>query len=292
MKKGDSCYDIAVNNGITVEDFSTWNPRVGSNCAGLWAETYACVGVLASVKLSSLYHVDCTGEKHNDLSIAVGSGGNCINTDCDVASLDLDAVGTCPDGEVRISYWESNNCVGNWFGYDYASRGTCKRLWSDGWNFKSLFISCAKKSDDCITKGTCKVDPEPSKGICKTGGDQQPAFTVKSYYHADCSGAVHNGVAIQQGPGMCLETECQVGSLDTHGLGDCPDGQIRISYWGGAGCAGSWYGYGYADKNTCRRLWSDGNKFKSLYLSCAKQSDDCISKGTCTEDPEPANYLC
>lgn len=48
VKEGDNCADIASANGISVEDFSRWNPKVGAQCTGLWAKTYACVGVLGS----------------------------------------------------------------------------------------------------------------------------------------------------------------------------------------------------------------------------------------------------
>ncbi|KFG84209.1 LysM and DUF180 domain-containing protein [Metarhizium anisopliae] len=48
VKEGDNCADIASANGISVEDFSRWNPKVGAQCTGLWAKTYACVGILGS----------------------------------------------------------------------------------------------------------------------------------------------------------------------------------------------------------------------------------------------------
>lgn len=32
-----TCFDIANNNSITLEDFYEWNPDVGTNCTGLWA---------------------------------------------------------------------------------------------------------------------------------------------------------------------------------------------------------------------------------------------------------------
>ena len=43
---GDSCQSIASTNGISEQQFSTWNPAVGAGCTGLWASTYACVGVI------------------------------------------------------------------------------------------------------------------------------------------------------------------------------------------------------------------------------------------------------
>jgi LysM repeat protein len=44
--KGDTCAKIVEAYGtFTVSQFIEWNPAVGSDCSGLWAETYYCVGV-------------------------------------------------------------------------------------------------------------------------------------------------------------------------------------------------------------------------------------------------------
>ncbi|KAM3434922.1 hypothetical protein NHJ13734_005780 [Beauveria thailandica] len=44
--KGNTCWQITSHRGITQEQFAKWNPKIGLQCDGLWAETYACVGVL------------------------------------------------------------------------------------------------------------------------------------------------------------------------------------------------------------------------------------------------------
>jgi hypothetical protein len=46
VKSGDGCWDIANDNGISLDDFYRWNPAVGNNCGGLWPNYYVCVGVL------------------------------------------------------------------------------------------------------------------------------------------------------------------------------------------------------------------------------------------------------
>ncbi|KAJ3480920.1 hypothetical protein NLG97_g7951 [Lecanicillium saksenae] len=203
------------------EEFATWNPKVGSTCSGLWADTYACTSIIGwkptptdpgngiqtptpiqpdlvkncnkfhYVKIGEsctdiasrygistgdfarwnppgcLYHSDCSGKKYNSATIErVGWDGMCISTDCQVASLDIAAEGLCPDGQVQLSYWEEPGCVGEWYGYGYASRGTCRSLWSGGWKFKSLHLRCTKREDDCVSKSECTVDPEPSNNKC------------------------------------------------------------------------------------------------------------------------------
>ncbi|KAK3944406.1 peptidoglycan-binding lysin subgroup [Diplogelasinospora grovesii] len=44
-QSGDYCQKIADNNQITLANFYSWNPAVGTSCASLWVGYYYCVGV-------------------------------------------------------------------------------------------------------------------------------------------------------------------------------------------------------------------------------------------------------
>lgn len=46
VKRGEICADIAAAHGISVDEFASWNPKVGKQCSGLWADTYACVSIV------------------------------------------------------------------------------------------------------------------------------------------------------------------------------------------------------------------------------------------------------
>ena len=47
VESGDSCAAIAESNGITVQQFLEWNPKVGgAACTGLWLDTYVCVSII------------------------------------------------------------------------------------------------------------------------------------------------------------------------------------------------------------------------------------------------------
>ncbi|KAH7017948.1 putative LysM domain protein [Microdochium trichocladiopsis] len=46
VRSGDTCATIAASKGITVANFVKWNPAVGSGCTGMWANTWACVGLI------------------------------------------------------------------------------------------------------------------------------------------------------------------------------------------------------------------------------------------------------
>ncbi|KAI1115301.1 carbohydrate-binding module family 50 protein [Nemania sp. NC0429] len=46
VKADDSCDGIAASHGITVQQFTTWNPKAGATCTGLWANAYACISIV------------------------------------------------------------------------------------------------------------------------------------------------------------------------------------------------------------------------------------------------------
>lgn len=49
----DTCYDIAVKYGISLDQFYAYNPAVGSECLNLWAADYVCVGLSSGEGVSS-----------------------------------------------------------------------------------------------------------------------------------------------------------------------------------------------------------------------------------------------
>lgn len=140
------------------------------------------------------------------------------------------------------------------------------------------------------------VATNETKRIMKPRTANVVAFSLMTRNRINCKNPTSNhylfDVQTNLGEGHCLHTQCQVGSLQIDEAGECPDGQVQISYWQYPDCTGNWYGYGYTSRNTCRNLWTDGWKFKAIHLRCAKQSEDCVSKGTCTYDPEPAQAVC
>ncbi|KZF20520.1 carbohydrate-binding module family 50 protein [Xylona heveae TC161] len=44
IQNGDGCWDVEQNNGISADQFNSWNPYVGSNCQNFWPGYYLCVG--------------------------------------------------------------------------------------------------------------------------------------------------------------------------------------------------------------------------------------------------------
>ncbi|ORY01575.1 hypothetical protein BCR34DRAFT_521866 [Clohesyomyces aquaticus] len=44
--KDDGCAAIASNNGISLTQFYSWNPAIGSDCKSLWPDYYVCVSIV------------------------------------------------------------------------------------------------------------------------------------------------------------------------------------------------------------------------------------------------------
>jgi len=45
VKKDDSCYNIAEDNGVALKQLYSWNPALEGDCSGLYPNYYICVGV-------------------------------------------------------------------------------------------------------------------------------------------------------------------------------------------------------------------------------------------------------
>ncbi|KAH6867368.1 hypothetical protein B0T10DRAFT_419895, partial [Thelonectria olida] len=45
VQTDDGCWAIANANGIDLNDFYEWNPAVKTDCSGLQAKSYVCIGI-------------------------------------------------------------------------------------------------------------------------------------------------------------------------------------------------------------------------------------------------------
>jgi hypothetical protein len=61
VSRTDTCASIAAHNRISVEDFTAWNPAVGSACSGLEPDFYVCVGLASTSTESSSAGTSTTG---------------------------------------------------------------------------------------------------------------------------------------------------------------------------------------------------------------------------------------
>lgn len=45
VEAGNDCYDIALEAGIPLASFYSWNPALNGDCSGLQANVYVCIGL-------------------------------------------------------------------------------------------------------------------------------------------------------------------------------------------------------------------------------------------------------
>ncbi|QLI74343.1 uncharacterized protein G6M90_00g109030 [Metarhizium brunneum] len=144
---GGQCGSIEAEFGVSSAHFYAWNPSINTRRSFILTNVPICGSA--------------TG-----IAVQMHQEGACINTNCRVGPVKAIPQGICPDGQIQISYWEQLGCTGKWFGDEYTSRDTRRKMWTEGWKFKSLYVRCASEKDDCVSKGACTFDPEPANNVC------------------------------------------------------------------------------------------------------------------------------
>lgn len=54
VQADDGCWAIANSNNIELNDFYTWNPSVKTDCTGLEAKVYVCIGIKAAATTTTV----------------------------------------------------------------------------------------------------------------------------------------------------------------------------------------------------------------------------------------------
>ncbi|KAL0943523.1 LysM domain-containing protein [Colletotrichum truncatum] len=55
VRPGETCNDVVAKHGISMGQFSNWNPTVGSTCGDLWANVNVCVAAFQSIPSYQAY---------------------------------------------------------------------------------------------------------------------------------------------------------------------------------------------------------------------------------------------
>jgi LysM repeat protein len=82
VETNQGCQQIADLYGIPLTDFTTWNPQARSDCTGLWANAYACVGIVGyTPRPSTTLKTSTTTTRGNGVTTPTptqpGMVGNC-----------------------------------------------------------------------------------------------------------------------------------------------------------------------------------------------------------------------
>jgi hypothetical protein len=128
----DTCADIASSAGISVSDFESWNPTVGSDCSGLWLDYYVCIGIVGG-NTSSTTTTTTTTSTSMSTSTSTGNGVTTptpyetgMVDDCDTFHLVVsgdDCADIASDAGITLDEFYTWNptvgtsCSGLWLGY-------------------------------------------------------------------------------------------------------------------------------------------------------------------------------
>lgn len=120
VAEGDGCQSIATAAGISLSDFYSWNPAVGSSCSNLWLGYYVCVGVIGFTPTTSPPATTTTPGNGipTPTPTQTGMNSNC-NSFHEVASGDTCESISTAAGISLSDFYSWNPAVGN----------TCSSLW-------------------------------------------------------------------------------------------------------------------------------------------------------------------
>ena len=81
VQSGDTCYDIAANNSISLTTFYDWNPAVDTSCAHLDIGDYVCIGIIGQATTTTTTTSTTSSTSNNGIStptpIQTGMVSNC-----------------------------------------------------------------------------------------------------------------------------------------------------------------------------------------------------------------------
>ncbi|KAI9167982.1 LysM domain-containing protein [Paramyrothecium foliicola] len=152
---GDTCIGIVnKNNGaFTLNDFYRWNPAVGDDCLGLWANTYYCIGVPGTATTLST----TTTKQGNGIPTPVPTQSGMVNN-CNQFYL-VKSGDTCK--KISTEFFIPESDLKTW---NPAVLSDCRNLWADTYFCVEVVGYVPSRTSTCNT-GT----------LTKTWGDNRPA---------------------------------------------------------------------------------------------------------------------
>ncbi|KAL0930177.1 LysM domain-containing protein [Colletotrichum truncatum] len=178
---GDTCDAISAKHGITVAQFQSWNPSVGTTCTGLWANAYACVSIIG--------HTPSPTTPGNGITTPTPTQATIV-TNCD-AFYFVVAGDTC---ETIAS--KHGITVAQFRSWNPSAGTTCTGLWANAYACVSIVGHTPTKPSTTTTKpGNGIATPTPIQP--NLVGNCDRFYKVKS---GDTCATIasSNGITVQQ----------------------------------------------------------------------------------------------
>lgn len=125
VQPDQSCTTIGSTYGVSLTQLVAWNPAIGSQCTGLWANTYLCVGVVgSSTTLTTTTKAATTTSSGNGITTPTptqaGMVGNCDRFHLVKSGDQCDTIASTY-GITLANFYSWNPAVGK----------SCESLWLD-----------------------------------------------------------------------------------------------------------------------------------------------------------------
>ncbi|KAF7536445.1 hypothetical protein G7054_g4539 [Neopestalotiopsis clavispora] len=209
VQAGDSCAAIASKNSIALSDFLSWNPSAGSDCTGLWANAYACIGIIGGSTTTSIPPTTTTAP------------GNGVTTP---TPTQPEIVSNCDDfylvkpGDTCAAIVSSHGIsLAQFLAWNPAAGSSCSGLWANAY----ACVSIIGESPTPTSPGNGITTPTPTQAGMTANCDSfhfvevgQTCTTIASRYGVTVANLVSWNPAIGSGcTGMWANTYLCVGVL-------------------------------------------------------------------------------
>lgn len=122
---GDTCYDLAEDNGISLDDFYAWNPAVGTSCADLDTGYYVCIGILGETATPTVSSTSAT-TSGNGVTTPTPTEPGMVD-DCDVFHYVVSGDSCSTIAE------DANITLDEFYDWNTEVGSSCEDLWLDAY---------------------------------------------------------------------------------------------------------------------------------------------------------------
>lgn len=173
---GDTCASIASQYGISLSQFSSWNTKTGTNCAGLWLNAYVCVSIIGVSPTSAVPSTTVKPTPSNGISTPTPIQSGMVNN-CDAFHL---VVSGDECGLIASKYGIS---LTQFYAWNPAVGSSCATLGLDYY----VCVSIVGMGPTSAVPSTT-VKPTPSNGIATPTPIQSGMVNNCDAFHKVVSG--------------------------------------------------------------------------------------------------------
>ena len=185
VKADEGCRDIADAQGISLSDFYAWNPAAKSDCSGLWASVYVCVGIIGGPTATTTSTATTpTNGVSTPSPIQGGMATNCAKF------YYVKENDGCRD--VATAHGIS---LSDFYAWNPALKGDCSGLWAD------VYV-CVGLIGQTATSTTTATATTTGNGIATPQPTQPGMVSNCNKFHKVESGQVCRQIADQYGIGL------------------------------------------------------------------------------------------